>query len=140
MKKCLLLYLLLLAALPEKEACAASPFLYMLGHAGWTHYLCNLLAWAATWHAVTLRRTLAAWAVAAAAWTVLPKTPPALGWSVIQYFYWGVLLTRRGVRGPVLTTAAVGFLVPGIAAWHHLTMLAAGLLYRKLEARWEKTE
>jgi hypothetical protein len=138
MRRCLLIFLPLLAWMPYREVCAVSPFLYMMGHTGWLHYACNLVAWLLLYRVVTVGRTLAALACASMVWEWLPKTPPVLGWSVVLYFYFGMLLSRRNWAGLVLPASA-GLLIPGLAAWHHLAMLACGYVYRRIEKRWIRT-
>lgn len=111
---------------------------YMFGHAGWLHYLMNGLAWIMMRRIVTLERTLAAIVIAA----LIPATgTPVLGWSVILYYYMGLCLASMstGARLRLIGVVSVGFFMPWIAAWHHVAMLCAGWMMRKMEVKWEKT-
>jgi hypothetical protein len=110
----------------------------MWGHASLLHLLMNLLAWLMLWRILTVWRTLAAWACAVGVWLLMPKSPPVVGWSVIICFYLGMLFASKH-RWDILVPILAGFLLPGVAAWHHLLMLTCGMIYRKTEVRWRRT-
>lgn len=144
----ILLYLFMLAALPYPEQLAAGKnypawhcLIYMFGHAGILHYLLNGIGWLMMWKIATWPRTIIAWLVAALSVYILMPDKAVLGWSSVIYFYLGMTLAHAGRQRKIslILLTLTGMFIPGIAAALHLSTLAAGWIYRKIERRWEMT-
>lgn len=145
MKWWLIYYMLLAFLIPYRDMLAVSResewwthFAYMLGHAGWLHYMLNGIGWLAMRKIITPARTVTACIIG---WFIPATDMPVLGWSVVLYYYMGLCLAtmRRADKWRLIGIVAIGFLMPWIAAWHHAIMLAAGWMIRKVEVSWQRT-
>lgn len=102
--------------------------LYMFCSSSLVHYMLNGVVWCVMWKSVTIVRTLFAWLAAVIVGYLLPVTLPVCGWSVVLYFYLGMMMRQMAmdVRFRLLCATLIGLFVPGIAVWHHIGMLACG--------------
>lgn len=144
----ILTYAAMLPLLPISNTLAAGAgreewhnWVYMFGHAGPLHYALNGIGWLMMWKIATPGRTTAAWIMSALAMYVIPAEQPVLGWSAVIYWYLGMCMVHKDKtrRIKLILFTLTGFLLPNIAAWLHLTMLAAGWLSRKTELAWKRT-
>lgn len=111
---------------------------YMFCHSSLLHYLLNGISWCVMWNNVTVARTLWAWLMAVVVGYVLPYGTPVCGWSVILYFYLGMMmrLMASDVRLRLLALTLIGLLIPGIAVWHHVMMMVCGYVGEWCRRRW----
>lgn len=126
--------------LPETDTLSMSRWTYMLGHGGWVHYALNMTSWLLMWRIATPGRTLVAYLTAVAC-HFIPDKGTVVGWSVVIYFFLGMMLCGmpNNRRWRIVGCLALGAFLPYIAAWHHAAMLACGWIYRKVEERWVQT-
>lgn len=144
-----ILYLSMLFLLPFRDDMAAGGsyshwhnWIYMFGHAGGLHYTLNGIGWLMMWKIATVKRTMAAWLLSVIAMYAVSPSQPVLGWSTIIYYYLGLCMNHapRSRQVSLILLTLTGLLLPNIAAWLHLIMLAAGWIARKVEVAWERTE
>lgn len=112
--------------------------LYMTCHSSVLHYVLNGVMWCVMWQSVTSVRTVAAWVCAVGVGYVLPVTLAVCGWSVVLYYYLGMMMRQMAtdVRIRLLGVTLMGLLIPGIAVWHHLLMLLLGYMSEWVRRRW----
>jgi hypothetical protein len=126
--------------IPFKEVLAASRWTYMLGHASALHFLVNMCSWLLMWRIATPGRLLMAYLLSVAC-ASLPSSQPVIGWSVVLFFFLGMMLRRmdRGRRMRLLFCLLISFFLPHMAALHHGVMLILGYIYIKVEGLWART-
>lgn len=137
--------LLLLPLIPLHSRMAVSPdsalythFVYMAGHANIIHWLINGWTLFVLHNLYTVSRLIVAYILSVALSFVYYPDRPALGASVIVAFFTGFMLIwlyqrRRLVFWQLMILIVVGFFIPHVAAMYHLVMMAAGLIYNRLE-------
>lgn len=113
-------------------------FVYMFGHANVFHWIVNSLSLVLLTNLVSLPRMVAAYASAVAVSFLVYDDMPVVGASVLVCWLVGFMSLwlwnkRRRAFWQIAIVTVIMFFVPGIAAMHHLAMMAAGLIANRVE-------
>ena len=134
--------LLMLLALPLSDKMALHPhhpsalqlFAYPFAHANLIHLALNAVVWLPMWRLVTWRRFICAYASAVGIgyiYMLIPSAQPLCGFSVIIFFFVGMVMpmTKAATQLFTISLVAFSFIIPHIAATAHFMAILAGLLY-----------
>lgn len=116
--------------------------IYMAGHAGWLHWAVNAWSLLVLHNLFRWYRMLAAWLWAVGISFIHLPEKPLIGASVITCFFIGFYLRRLWTKDRLTAAMTIGLLaltclLPGFAAFAHVSATAAGLLFyhAEMEAR-----
>lgn len=158
MLRCVFLYYLLAPlifvsdrlALPPCHASSWQHFTFPFVHANLLHWFLNGVAILSLSTILRWQRT--AWAYVFSVMVGFLHEPmarmglspslPLLGFSVIVYFYMGMLYVHLPSwrRWRIVIVAAAGLFVPGIAALVHIMMLVTGATSEIIRSHWTRYE
>lgn len=122
----------------SKQTPAYTHFVYMFGHANVIHWLINSVSLVLLTNLISLPRMVTAYVSAVAVSFLLYDDMAVIGASVFVCWLVGFMSLwlwnkRRMAFWQMAAATVIMFFIPGIAAMHHLAMMAAGLIGNRVE-------